>query len=80
MDPLQQSIPARRTITDEEIEKIRRQLVIGFDIARKRVIEMKKQKGTDVVIMRDGKIVFLKPEEWEKEFPRPDAPDTDPHL
>lgn len=41
---------------------------------------MKKQKGTEVVIMRDGKIVFLKPEEWEKEFYRPDAPDTDPQL
>jgi len=56
-------------MTNEQFNEIYRRLVIGFRLTRLRVIEMKKQKGTEVVIMRDGKICRIKPEIWEKEAP-----------
>lgn len=59
----------RPPLTEEEMEEISRRLIIGCKLARKRVYEMKKQKGTEVAISRDGKIVCMSPDDWIKEFP-----------
>ena len=49
-------------ITDEFTDKV----VAGLELAFKRLLEYKKQKNSVLVVMREGKIVKLKPEEFEK--------------
>lgn len=48
-------------MTKEELEILKNRIVEGLKIARERVIAFKKQKGTDMVIMKDGKIFKYKP-------------------
>lgn len=33
----------------------------GFEIAHQKMLEFKRQKGTDLVVIRDNKIVRIKP-------------------
>lgn len=45
-----------------EIKQDKKQKILeGLEISRKKMLEFKKQKQTPVVIMRDGKIVKIKP-------------------
>ncbi len=48
--------------TNKNEEELRDKLLKGLDKAYEKLIEFKKQKGTDLVVMRDGKIVRIKPE------------------
>lgn len=48
--------------TIKEQEELRDKLLKGLDKTYEKLIEFKKQKGTDLVVMRDGKIVRIKPE------------------
>lgn len=49
-----------KTIEEQKVlfEKIER----GLELAYKKLIEFKKQKNSVLVIMKDGKIVKVKPE------------------
>ena len=46
---------------EKQIE-LREKLQKALDTVYDKVVQFKKQKGTDIVIMQDGKIVHLKPE------------------
>ncbi len=46
--------------TDKEI-KFREKIVAGLELAYQRMLEFKKQKNSELVIMKDGKIVKVKP-------------------
>ncbi|WP_373511066.1 hypothetical protein [Persicitalea sp.] len=47
--------------TIKKEEELRDKLLKGLDKTYEKLIEFKKQKGTDLVVMRDGKIVRIKP-------------------
>ncbi len=49
------------TTVEEQIE-LRDKIQTGLKKSYEKLIEFKKQKGTDLVVMRDGKIVRIKPE------------------
>jgi hypothetical protein len=38
-------------------------IIKGLDLSYQRLIQYKKQKNSALVVMRDGKIVHLKPDE-----------------
>ena len=38
-------------------------IIAGFDLVYGRLIEYKKQKNSELVVMRDGKIVKIKPDQ-----------------
>jgi hypothetical protein len=40
----------------------RNRILLGLEIAYKKMLEFKKQKKSELVIMRDEKIVRIKPE------------------
>jgi hypothetical protein len=44
----------------EQIER-QEKIAAGLKIAYERMLEFKRQKNSEVVVMRDGKIVRLKP-------------------
>jgi hypothetical protein len=45
-----------------EIKQDRKQkILLGLELAYKKMLEFKKQKQTPIVIMRDGKIVKVQP-------------------
>ena len=44
----------------EQIER-QEKIAVGLKIAYERMLEFKRQKNSEVVVMRDGKIVRLKP-------------------
>lgn len=44
----------------EELEQQAR-IVAGLKIAYERMLEFKRQKNSEVIVMREGKIVRLKP-------------------
>jgi len=46
-----------RTQTEET-----KKILIGLELAYKRLLEFKKQKNSELVIYKDGKIVRIKPE------------------
>lgn len=46
--------------------EFREKLILGLEKAYERLIEFKKEKKTDLVIMKDGKIVKIKPEDLAK--------------
>jgi hypothetical protein len=48
------------TTNDEHVE-LRNKIIAGLKIAYERLIEFKKQKKTDLVIMQGDKIVRIKP-------------------
>jgi len=47
--------------TNKDLE-FREKIMKGLEIAYERMIEFKKQKNSELVVMRDGKIVKIKPE------------------
>ena len=47
--------------TPEEQKKFMDKLQKALDTVYAKVVEFKKQKGTDIVIMQDGKIVHIDP-------------------
>lgn len=49
------------TSVKEQIE-LRDKLQFGLKKSYEKLIEFKKRKGTDLVVLRDGKIVRIKPE------------------
>ncbi len=49
------------TKKDSQLE-LRNKIVSGLDKVYDRLIEFKKEKNSELVIMRDGKIVKIKPE------------------
>ena len=49
-------------ITVEEQKKQFEKISFGLKKTYEKLIEFKKQKGTELVVMRDGKIVKIKPE------------------
>ena len=49
------------TTVEKQIE-FKNKIVLGLEIVYQRLIEFKKQKNTELVIMKDNKIVRIKPE------------------
>lgn len=48
--------------TVEKQNELRDKIIKGLDLVYERLIEFKKYKKTELVIMKDGKIVRIKPE------------------
>lgn len=48
--------------TVEKQNELRDRILSGVDLIYQRLIEFKKYKKTDLVIMKDNKIVRIKPE------------------
>jgi hypothetical protein len=48
------------TTVEKQIE-LRNKILIGLDKVYEKLIEFKKQKNTELVIMKDNKIVRIKP-------------------
>ena len=48
------------TTVEKQIE-IRNKILIGLDKVYEKLIEFKKQKNTELVVMKDNKIVRIKP-------------------
>ena len=48
--------------TIKEQNELRDKIVAGLELAYARLLAFKKQKGTPLVVWREGKIVHLKPE------------------
>jgi hypothetical protein len=46
--------------TEEKIER-RNKIIVGLAIAYERMLEFKRQKGTEIVIIRENKIIRVKP-------------------
>ena len=49
------------TIYEQQIE-LRDRIQKALDTVYAKVVEFKKQKGTEIVIIKDGKITRIKPE------------------
>lgn len=49
------------TATEKHIEE-KNKILLGLEKVYERLIEFKKQKKTDLVVMKDGKVVRIKPE------------------
>lgn len=45
---------------EQQLER-QEKIVAGLKIAYARMLEFKRQRNSEVVVMRDGKIVWLKP-------------------
>jgi hypothetical protein len=48
------------TTVEKQIE-LRNKILIGLDKVYEKLIEFKKQKNTELVVMKDNKIVKIKP-------------------
>jgi hypothetical protein len=48
-------------MTPEEKIEFRNKIIIGLEIAYEKMLEFKRQKNSELVIMRDNKIVRIKP-------------------
>ena len=53
----------KKEIEKEKAEAIifRNKILAGLEITYERLIEFKRQKNSELVVMRDGKIVKIKP-------------------
>lgn len=49
------------TTVEKQIE-LKDKIILGLEKVYERLIEFKKQKKTEIVIMKDNKIVKIKPE------------------
>ncbi|MFA7445181.1 MAG: hypothetical protein WCY89_04490 [Flavobacteriaceae bacterium] len=49
------------TATEKHIDE-KNKILKGLEKVYERLIEFKKQKKTDLVVMKDGKVVRIKPE------------------
>ena len=48
--------------TIEEQNELRDKILAGLEIVYEKLIDFKKQKKTELVILKDGKVVKIKPE------------------
>lgn len=48
--------------TGQTHPEIKEKILTGLEKAYRKMLEFKKQKGTPLVVMREGKIVRIKPE------------------
>lgn len=48
------------TTVEKQIE-LKNKILVGLEKVYEKLIEFKKQKNTELVIMKDGKIVKIKP-------------------
>lgn len=48
-------------MTPEAKIKCRNKIILGLEIAYEKMLEFKRQKNSEVVIIRDNKIVRIKP-------------------
>ena len=48
--------------TKEKQIELKEKILFGLEIVYQRLIEFKKEKNSELVIMKDGKIVKIKPE------------------
>ncbi|HEV7347740.1 hypothetical protein [Telluribacter sp.] len=48
--------------TVEKQNELRDKIMVGLEKVYERLIEFKKQKNSELVVMRDNKIVKIKPE------------------
>jgi hypothetical protein len=48
-------------MNQEKQPELRDKLLDGLEIAYARMLEMKRQKNSEVVVMREGKVVRVKP-------------------
>ena len=48
-------------MNQEKQPELRDKILSGLEIAYARMLEFKRQKNSETVVMRDGKIVRLKP-------------------
>lgn len=48
--------------TAEKQQELKNKIVQGLDLAYKRMIEHKKEKGLQIAVMQDNRVVFIKPE------------------
>ena len=73
MEKNQEKFPVKDTnptsFTSEEMDEFARCIALAAKLTRQRVYELKKQKGTGVVISRNGKVEVMTPDDWIKEFP-----------
>ncbi len=53
----------------EKDEELTKRIIAGLEKAFEKLLEFKKQKKSDLVIMRDNKIIRIKPEELDTYFP-----------
>jgi hypothetical protein len=48
-------------MNQEKQPELREKLLVGLEAAYARMLEFKRQKNSEVVVMREGKIVRIKP-------------------
>ena len=48
--------------TTEKQKELHEKILLGLEKVYERLIEFKKQKKTDIVVMKDNKIINIKPE------------------
>lgn len=48
-------------MNQEKQPELRGKILAGLEIAYARMLEMKRQKNSEVVVMQEGKIVRIKP-------------------
>ena len=48
--------------TLEKQQELYKKIALGLEIAYERLLEFKKQKNSPLVIIKDGKVVKVKPE------------------
>jgi hypothetical protein len=49
-----------KSTAEKQIE-LRNKILAGLDLVYERLIEFKRQKKSELVILKDGKIVYVKP-------------------
>jgi hypothetical protein len=49
-----------KSTAEKQIE-LRNRILAGLDLVYERLIEFKRQKKSELVILKDGKIVYVKP-------------------
>ncbi len=47
--------------TKEQIEDIRRKIIMGLNKTHERLLEMKRRNNRELVVSRNGKIIKIKP-------------------
>ena len=57
-------------ITENNQGDINKKIVDGLKIAFKKLLEVKKQNGQELAIIKDGKIILVKPEYFNIEEKR----------
>ena len=52
-------------MSEQEWEQMQADIIRGLQLARKRLVEKTKREGGELVIYRDGKVMHVKPDEFE---------------